>query len=131
MAEYKGKISKAPTAEDTEKMDIIIRWAEVKDAIARLEKLLICGGGSVTDAFSYFIEKFYAFFFTTQFYVKEDLKDAAEEMFEEAEKGKINHKKALSIAKRYVWECYKKGMFLEEETVAEELGEEETKEVEM
>lgn len=112
--------TKAPTAEDLEKVDIIIRWAELKNAIGALEKILICREGNIKLIFAHFTEKFYAFFFATQFYVSEEARKEVENLFEELEKGKVDPFKAIKTAKNYVWECYKRGMFLEEEVIGEE-----------
>lgn len=112
--------SRAPTSEDLEKTDIIIRWAELKNAIGALEKTLVCREGNIKLIFAHFTEKFYAFFFATQFYVSEEERKKVEKLFEELERGKIDPFKAMKIAKDYVWECYKRGMFLEEEVIGEE-----------
>lgn len=117
---FKPKVSRTPTAEDVQKQDIVLRWVELINAVAFLKRRLICGEGSTTKALSYFIEKFYSFFYATRFYISESVMKETESLFSDMGKGKIDVNKAFQVVDKYVFECYRKGMFIEEEMMAEE-----------
>jgi len=113
-------VTKAPTAEELQKQDITLRWVELINAVASVERKTACGG-EVAAAMEYFIEKFYAFFYATQFYIEEELVKKVENVFANLEKRKrFDPLAVLHVAKEYSRACYTKGMFIEEETVAEE-----------
>ena len=117
---YKPKVSRTPTAEEIQKQDITLRWIEFINAVGRLKRRVICKDGSVIDALSYFLEKFYAFYYATQFYVDEDKRKTVQNLFSVLERKNVNPSKILKIADEYAQECYRKGLFIEEEVIAEE-----------
>ena len=118
--QFKPKVSRTQTAEDVQKQDITIRWVELINARSFLERRIMCGEGSVTMAISYFLEKFYSLFYATQFYVSQDVKEETGLMFADMRNGMIDIEKAFAQCDKYVYECYRKGMFIEEEMMAEE-----------
>lgn len=124
----KGDFSRAPTAEDTQKQDIALRWVDLINAVSFLKRRTICGEGSITKALAYFIERFYGFFYATQFYIRnKELKNKIKKEFLDIEKpyGRINVQALLNLVDEYVYACYLKGLFLSEEAIGEEGFEEE------
>ena len=117
---FKPKISRTPTAEDIQKQDIVYRWVDALNARSFLERRIICGEGSTTKPLALFIERFGGFFHATKFYVSEDIKTRVEDCFLRMRRGKINPQELLNIFDDYAYECYRKGMFIEEEVMAEE-----------
>jgi len=118
--QFKPKISRTPTAEDIQKQDIVYRWVDAINARSFLERRIICTEGSITKALAYFIERFNGFFHATKFYVDGGVKKQVEEMFWKMRSGKIDAEKMLELFDKYAWECYRKGMFIEEEVMGEE-----------
>jgi len=105
------------TAEEKQKDDITLRWVELINATARLQSKLIFSNDGISVSFRYFYEKFYAFFYATRFYVDEGVRNETDEFLKT--KGK-SIPLFIELSKKYAQECYKKGLFLEPEDIAEE-----------
>jgi len=121
--------TKAETAEDMHKKDAAIRWFELVNTISWLEKKMIFKSGDIDEVFGEFIQKFKSFYWCTYFYLDPDIVKEVDDYFKMIDKniGKYMSlntlfyiREGIKIAKKYSYECYIKGMFLEEQAVAEE-----------